>query len=58
MLVKYFDKNGLKIIERTYDFKKTDGYNRLIPKDRVIKRDKNVPIPNISHRPILRVHCR
>ena len=48
MLVKYFDRNGLKIIERKFDYKTTDGFNHLVHIDRVIKEDKNAPIPQVA----------
>ena len=52
MLVKYFDHNGLKIIERTYDYKgATDGFNHLNAVDKVLEEHPNVPIPEIKFNP-------
>jgi len=47
MRVKIWSKDGLRIIERKYDYKKTGGFNRLIPIDKVVEEVPNVPLPSI-----------
>jgi hypothetical protein len=49
MIVKIFDKNGLRIIERRYDYANhADIYNRLSAIDTVLKEFPNEPMPKSS----------
>ena len=51
MQVKIWSKDGLQIIERKYDYKKTDGFNRHVPIDILIEEVPNVPLPQIPYVP-------
>jgi hypothetical protein len=52
MIVKIFDKNGLRIIERRYDYANhADVYNQLTAIDTVLKEFPNEPMPKIQFRP-------
>jgi hypothetical protein len=52
MIVKIFDTNGLRIIDRKYDYAKhADVYNQLAAIDTVLKEFPNAPMPKIQFRP-------
>ena len=52
MMVKVWTKEGEKVIyreiERTYDFKKTDGFNHLVAKDKVLEVFPDEPMSRIT----------